>query len=68
MYLHRAVRQSANVTGRRGDRVVTSGSLGGVIVSTLTRDARDEGSNTILGAVFSIAIMHTTAHLDSRLW
>ena len=34
------------------DRVMTTGSLGGVIVRTLVRNARDVGSNSALGAIF----------------
>ena len=40
--------------------VVTSGSLGGVIVSTLAQNARDEGLIPILGAIFPIFITPTT--------
>ena len=41
-------------------RVVTSESLGGVMVSTLTRNARDVGSIPTLGTIFLIFITPTT--------
>ena len=37
-------------------RVVTSGSLGGVMVNTLVRNARDGGSIPALGTQFPISI------------
>ena len=41
-------------------RVGTSGSLGGIIVSTLSQNARDLGSIPTLGAIFPISITLTT--------
>ena len=40
--------------------VLTSGSLGGVIVSTLARNARDVGSIPALGTIFPIFITPMT--------
>ena len=40
--------------------MVTAGSLGGVMVSTLTRNARDVGSISALGPVFPIFIIPMT--------
>ena len=38
------------------DRMVTSGSLRGVVVSTLTQNARDVGSIPVLGIIFPIFV------------
>ena len=40
--------------------VVTSGSLGGVMVRMLAQNARDVGSIPTLGAIFPIFITDTT--------
>ena len=41
-------------------RVVTAGTLGGVMVSTLVRNARDVGSISALGTRFPMSITPTT--------
>ena len=41
-------------------RVMTLGSLGDVMVSTLAQNARDMGSIAALGAIFAIIITPTT--------
>ena len=44
-------------------RVMTSGSLGGVMLSTLAQNARDIGSMSTLGTIFPIfIIISTTIH------
>ena len=47
------------------DSMVTSGSLGGVIVIVMARDARDVGSIHILGTIFPITITPTTIPLHA---
>ena len=45
-------------TDRCGDWVLTSGSLGGVMLRTLVQNARDVGSIPAPGALFAIFIMY----------
>ena len=50
------------------DTVVTSRSLGGVAVSTLTQNAKDVGSNPAVGTVFTIFITLIYMMLFICLW
>ena len=47
-------------------RMVTSGSLGGVIVTTIYRNARDVSSIPALGEIFPIFITPTTVPTDDH--
>ena len=46
------------------DKVVTSRSLAGVMVSTMAQNARDMGRITTLGTIFPIFITPTIIYLD----
>ena len=49
------------------DKVVTSGSLGDVMVCTLAKNVRDLGANPALSAIFPIFIHSSTATIIKHI-